>query len=150
VLDGEAHIVALVVGDEHAAMQLCQEAIERGVFAQAIRPPAVPPGTARLRLTAMASHTDSELCTAAHALGDAARAIGLDPARFAASLAESAPAIAEPEVELPMIPEAELPHLVFDHERVAGPTDEVPASAESELPRLVFDYERDSSTVRAA
>jgi glycine C-acetyltransferase/8-amino-7-oxononanoate synthase len=150
VLEGETHIVALIAGDERDAMGLCQEAIERGVFAQAIRPPAVPPGSARLRLAAMASHTDSELRTAAHALGDAARAIGLDPERFGASLAESAPVVAEPDVEPPVIPDAELPRLVFDHERVADPTDEAPASPETELPRMIFDYERDSSTVRAA
>ena len=42
-------------------MRLCQEALERGVFAQAIRPPTVPAGSSRLRLTAMASHTASEL-----------------------------------------------------------------------------------------
>ncbi len=77
--DGEMHIVPLVVGDEHAAMGLCQEAIERGVFAQAIRPPTVPAGTSRLRLTAMASHTASDMRVAARALGDAARALGLDP-----------------------------------------------------------------------
>ena len=51
------HIVPLIVGDERTAMRLCQEALERGVFAQAIRPPTVPAGTSRLRLTAMASHT---------------------------------------------------------------------------------------------
>ena len=45
----EMHIVPLIVGDERAAMRLCQEAIERGVFAQAIRPPTVPAGTSRLR-----------------------------------------------------------------------------------------------------
>jgi 7-keto-8-aminopelargonate synthetase-like enzyme len=117
VLDGETHIVALIVGDERAAMQLCQEAIERGVFAQAIRPPAVPPGTARLRLAAMASHTVSELRMAARALGDAARAIGFDPARFGPSHAESEPTIAEHDVEPPTSPEAELPRPVFDHER---------------------------------
>ncbi len=74
------HIVPLIVGEERAAMRLCQEAIERGVFAQAIRPPTVPAGTSRLRLTAMASHTPSELEMAASVLGEAARALGLDPA----------------------------------------------------------------------
>ena len=63
------HIVPLIVGDERAAMRLCQEAIERGVFAQAIRPPTVPAGSSRLRLTAMASHTASELEMAATVFG---------------------------------------------------------------------------------
>ena len=61
VPDGEMQIVPLIVGDERTAMRLCQEALERGVFAQAIRPPTVPAGTSRLRLTAMASHTPEEL-----------------------------------------------------------------------------------------
>jgi 7-keto-8-aminopelargonate synthetase-like enzyme len=77
--DEEMHIVPLVVGDERAAMRLCQEAIERGVFAQAIRPPTVPAGTSRLRLTAIASHTASDMRMAARALGAAAHALGLDP-----------------------------------------------------------------------
>ena len=61
VADVDMHIVPLIVGDEHVAMRLCQEALERGVFAQGIRPPTVPAGSSRLRLTAMASHTASEL-----------------------------------------------------------------------------------------
>jgi len=80
VQPGEMHIIPLIVGAEDTAMRLCQEAIERGVFAQAIRPPTVPAGTSRLRLTVMASHSHAELQRAARALGDAARAIGLDPA----------------------------------------------------------------------
>ena len=73
------HIVPLVVGDAGDAMRMCEEAIERGVFAQAIRPPTVPEGTSRLRLAVMASHTRAELRDAARALAAAARAAGLEP-----------------------------------------------------------------------
>jgi 8-amino-7-oxononanoate synthase len=78
VADGEMHIVPLIVGEERAAMRLCERAIERGVFAQAIRPPTVPAGTSRLRLATMASHTASDLRMAAGVLGEAARELELD------------------------------------------------------------------------
>jgi 8-amino-7-oxononanoate synthase len=78
VTDGEMHIVPLIVGKERAAMRLCERAIERGVFAQAIRPPTVPAGTSRLRLATMASHTASDLRMAAGVLGEAARELGVD------------------------------------------------------------------------
>ena len=61
-------------------MAVCERAIERGVFAQAIRPPTVPEGTSRLRLAVMASHAVSELRGAARVLGQAARQAGLRPA----------------------------------------------------------------------
>jgi len=79
VQEGDMHIVPLVVGEGGDAMRLCQAALRRGVFAQAIRPPTVPAGTSRLRLAAMASHTAGELRYAAKALADAAREVGLDP-----------------------------------------------------------------------
>jgi 8-amino-7-oxononanoate synthase len=78
VPNDDMHIVPLLVGEEANAMALCQGALERGVFAQAIRPPSVPAGTARLRLTAMASHTPAELRNAARVLGDVARGLGLE------------------------------------------------------------------------
>ncbi|HEY5260546.1 MAG TPA: 8-amino-7-oxononanoate synthase [Solirubrobacteraceae bacterium] len=80
VQTSDMHIVPLVVGDSESAMRLCEAALQRGVFAQAIRPPTVPDGTARLRLATMASHTVEELRHAAKALADAAREVGLDPA----------------------------------------------------------------------
>jgi glycine C-acetyltransferase/8-amino-7-oxononanoate synthase len=80
VQESDMHIVPLVVGDSEDAMRLCQAALERGVFAQAIRPPTVPAGTSRLRIAAMASHTTSELQQAAKVLAGAAREVGLDPA----------------------------------------------------------------------
>jgi 8-amino-7-oxononanoate synthase len=85
VPDGTMHIVPLVVGEERDAVALCQGALERGVFAQAIRPPSVPAGSARLRLTAMASHTPAELRRAARALAAAARGLGLEPASIGAA-----------------------------------------------------------------
>ena len=54
-------IVPLVVGDNEAALAVSAAALERGVFAQAIRPPTVPDGTARLRLVARADHDPDEL-----------------------------------------------------------------------------------------
>jgi hypothetical protein len=78
VQDTEMHIVPLIVGDQHAAMSLCEAALRRGVFAQAIRPPTVAPGTSRLRLAVMASHTAEELRNAARVIADAARELGLD------------------------------------------------------------------------
>ncbi len=79
---GDMHIVPLVVGDSHAAVRLCGAALERGVFAQAIRPPTVAQGTSRLRLAVMASHSTEELQKAAKVLGDSAREVGLDPAQL--------------------------------------------------------------------
>ncbi len=82
IVERDMPIVPLIVGDERDAMRLCQEAIARGVFAQAIRPPTVPAGSSRLRLTAMASHTPSDLHKAARVLGAVARDLGLDPAKM--------------------------------------------------------------------
>ncbi len=73
----ETQIVPVIVGDPELAVQLSELALERGVFAQAIRPPTVPEGTSRLRLATMATHRSSELVRAAKVLGDAAREIGL-------------------------------------------------------------------------
>jgi 8-amino-7-oxononanoate synthase len=69
----ETQILPLVVGDARDAMEACERALARGVFAQAIRPPTVPEGTSRLRLAVMASHTRSELRRAASVLAEALR-----------------------------------------------------------------------------
>ena len=74
------HIVPLIVGDAELALELCEAALSRGIFAQAIRPPTVPPLTSRLRLSAMASHSQTEMRGAARTLGRAARELGLHPA----------------------------------------------------------------------
>ncbi len=64
-------IVPVIVGDADAAVAASERALERGVFAQAIRPPTVPDGSSRLRLTVMASHTKAELREAAEVVAKA-------------------------------------------------------------------------------
>jgi 8-amino-7-oxononanoate synthase len=62
---GHTPIVPAIVGEPEVAVTASERALERGVFAQAIRPPTVPAGSSRLRLTVMASHTKTELREAA-------------------------------------------------------------------------------------
>jgi glycine C-acetyltransferase/8-amino-7-oxononanoate synthase len=77
--DARTQIMPLVIGDPELAVQICEAALSRGVFAQAIRPPTVPPMTSRLRLAVMASHKPAELRAAARTIAEAARACGFDP-----------------------------------------------------------------------
>jgi len=72
VAPGEMPIVPLLVGDPAAAMALSAEALRRGAFAQAIRPPTVPEGSSRLRVVSMATHRPDELRLAAGAFAAAA------------------------------------------------------------------------------
>ncbi len=72
-------IVPVIVGDARRAMALCERTLEAGVFAQAIRPPTVPAGSSRLRLTVMANHRAEELYGAAQAIARASRELGLRP-----------------------------------------------------------------------
>jgi glycine C-acetyltransferase/8-amino-7-oxononanoate synthase len=157
VADTDMHIVPLIVGDARAAMRLCQEALERGVFAQAIRPPSVADGSSRLRLTAMASHTTTELEMAAGVLGAAARAAGIEPESLQPELdereqtAERYDGVAGELAydEASSCSHGDEPRLAsapFDLERELGGLDTpIPARADGAAP---FDLERER--VRAA
>jgi len=93
------HIIPLITREPEVALALCARALEHGVFAQAIRPPTVPAGSSRLRLTVMASHRRGELKRAAGVLGAAAAELGLGRGRGReAELAETR----EPEASAPV------------------------------------------------
>jgi glycine C-acetyltransferase/8-amino-7-oxononanoate synthase len=79
VADSRTQIMPIVLGEAEATVEACELALERGVFAQAIRPPTVPPMTSRLRLAVMASHQPAELRAAAGVLAEAVGAAGLKP-----------------------------------------------------------------------
>ena len=65
------HIVPVAVGDNARAMSVCERLLDAGFYAQAIRYPSVPEGTARLRITPMATHAPSEIEALADAIGEA-------------------------------------------------------------------------------
>jgi glycine C-acetyltransferase/8-amino-7-oxononanoate synthase len=73
------HIVAFGVGEPELALGLCDGALARGVFAQAVVPPATPAGGSCVRLVVMVSHHNDELRSAARVIAQAARAVGFDP-----------------------------------------------------------------------
>jgi glycine C-acetyltransferase/8-amino-7-oxononanoate synthase len=84
-----APIIALPVGDAAIAARVCQAALERGVFGQAVTPPAVPAVSSAVRLTVMASHRHGELEAAARTFGQAARAAGFDPGARIAPISDA-------------------------------------------------------------
>lgn len=76
---GETPIIPVLVGEAVATMRLADALLERGVFAPCIRPPAVPPGTSRLRVTVSAAHGRDDLDMALEAFAAAGRAVGVIP-----------------------------------------------------------------------
>jgi 8-amino-7-oxononanoate synthase len=68
--ESQSQIQPLVIGDAQKCMALSEQLLQKGVFAQGIRPPTVPPGTSRLRITLMATHTHEHLCHALKIFGE--------------------------------------------------------------------------------
>ncbi len=58
---GRAPIVPVVLGAEERAVAASEALLAEGLWVPAIRPPTVPPGTARLRVTLSADHSDDEV-----------------------------------------------------------------------------------------
>ena len=73
LLPSQTQILPLMLGAVDVASQFADALLSHGVYAPAIRPPTVPEGTSRLRISVMASHTTEDLETAVEGF-EAARA----------------------------------------------------------------------------
>lgn len=54
-------IIPVIIGDAETAVLFARKLEENGVYVPAIRPPTVPKGESRIRLTVMATHTEEQL-----------------------------------------------------------------------------------------
>jgi 8-amino-7-oxononanoate synthase len=88
-LPSRTAIQGLLVGDNASALALSEALWHRGFWAPAIRPPTVPAGTARLRITLTAAHSHGDVDALADALADIARSS--DPRAGAAPSAKGRP-----------------------------------------------------------
>jgi 8-amino-7-oxononanoate synthase len=66
-------IIPVILGSEQSAIEASTTLLARGLWVPAIRPPTVPPGTSRLRVTLSAAHSDADVSR----LIDALRALRL-------------------------------------------------------------------------
>jgi len=72
LLDSESPIQPIVIGDNGVALAASQQLLERGFLVIPVRPPTVPKGTARLRVTLTAGHTERQVDQLLDALSDLA------------------------------------------------------------------------------
>lgn len=70
-------IIPALLGAPDAVMALSRALFERGVFVQGIRPPTVPAGTSRLRITPIATHSAAQLARALEAFAELRPSAGI-------------------------------------------------------------------------
>lgn len=64
VLPSHSAIIPVLIGDAEPALNFAKMLRENGVFTPAVRPPSVPHGMCRIRVTIMATHTQEHIDTA--------------------------------------------------------------------------------------
>ena len=63
-LSTETQILPLILGSAEVTSRFAEMLLDHGVYAPAVRPPTVPEGTGRLRISAMATHTPEDIAGA--------------------------------------------------------------------------------------
>lgn len=71
ILPSHSAIIPVLIGDAEPALNFAKMLRENGVFTPAVRPPSVPHGMCRIRVTIMAKHTEDHVETALKAFRDA-------------------------------------------------------------------------------
>jgi 8-amino-7-oxononanoate synthase len=71
LLDSATPIQPVIIGSNEATLALSGALLEQGILVPAIRPPTVPAGSARLRITLSAAHTAADVTQLLNAMGNA-------------------------------------------------------------------------------
>jgi len=77
VAENEAPIISILVGAPDLAVAFSNRLMERNIFVSAIRPPTVPEGTSRLRISIMATHTREDLEQALNCIAEIGHELGV-------------------------------------------------------------------------
>jgi 8-amino-7-oxononanoate synthase len=76
LLESETAVQPLVIGGNAATVRVADALLEEGVWVPPIRPPTVPAGAARLRISLSAAHTEAHVDRLIEALRRAEATIG--------------------------------------------------------------------------
>jgi 8-amino-7-oxononanoate synthase len=71
--ESQSPILPVIFGQEASALRLSEGLMSKGYFVPAIRPPSVPAGSSRLRITVTAAHSAEEIRALATTIGELAR-----------------------------------------------------------------------------
>lgn len=74
-LGSDSHILPMIVGDDRRALMLARALRARGFDVRAVRPPSVPEGTARLRISITLNVDERAICGLFEALAEEWRAL---------------------------------------------------------------------------
>jgi 8-amino-7-oxononanoate synthase len=73
----EAPIISIILGQPDLAVSFSDKLTKRNIFVSAIRPPTVPPGTSRLRISMMATHSRDDLKQALNCIAEIGHKLGV-------------------------------------------------------------------------
>jgi 8-amino-7-oxononanoate synthase len=66
----DSAIAPIRIDDDRRVMEITAQLLDHGIYIQGIRPPTVPEGTARLRVSVSSGHSPDEIARAAAAVGE--------------------------------------------------------------------------------
>ena len=66
--NSESQVIPILVGESDLAVKMSEQLRAKGIYIPAIRPPSVPSGNARLRVSLSSDHTDAQIDSLVSAL----------------------------------------------------------------------------------
>jgi 8-amino-7-oxononanoate synthase len=76
-MKSQSHIIPVFIGDADKSMEMSRMLLKEGVFVQGIRPPTVPQGKSRLRVTVTSSHSMDDINIALESFKRAGERLGI-------------------------------------------------------------------------
>ncbi len=70
LMGSQSQIIPVLIGDAKRTMAISDHLFDEGIYLSGIRPPTVPEGRSRLRLTLMANHSDEDITRLIQAMAD--------------------------------------------------------------------------------